>query len=78
MLIRRLNLSSRVRAGIGQFCLVLGILLSRSSRGGEASPFGVDVSDFWQGLLAGLAGVLLGVSIPLNLMAVRRWRQRRD
>jgi len=25
-----------------------------------------------------MGGVMLGVSIPLNLMVIRRWRERRD
>lgn len=44
--------------------------------GGQVEPFGLQTSDFWQGALAGLGVVLLGVSIPLNLMAIRRWRER--
>lgn len=77
-MIQKLKVRTRWTVGVGQFCLVFGILLSRLSRGGEPPPFGVDVSDFWQGVLAGLATVLLGVSIPFNLMVIRQWRDRRN
>jgi hypothetical protein len=79
-----LHADGRVAGGIGQLlmfagqiCLVFGILLSRLSRDGDPPPFGLQLSDFWQGLLAGIAGVLIGVSIPLNLTAIRRWRNGR-
>ena len=78
MLFRMWSTHSKLTIVIGQLCLVLGILLSRLSHNGELAPFSIQLSDFWQGTLAGLGSVLLGVSIPLNLMAIRRWRDRRD
>jgi hypothetical protein len=42
----------------GQFCLVVGILAQR---------FVHPPTDFLQGLVAGLSGVLIGVSIVFNV-----------
>ena len=78
-MLKQMSISrGKLIVGAGQLCLVFGLLLSRMSRHGEVVLFGLQLSDFWQGFLAGLATVLLGVSIPLNLMAIRRWRDRRD
>jgi hypothetical protein len=84
MLLRKLNAEGGVEDGIrqvilvsGQLCLVVGILLGRLSREVDGRAwFGLQISDFWQGLLAGFAAVLIGASIPLNLTALRRWRGR--
>jgi hypothetical protein len=78
MLNRLSKTHGRLFVGLGQLCLVLGILLTRLTRDGEVALFGFLLSDFWQGVLAGLGTVLLGASIPLNLMAIRRWRDRRN
>jgi hypothetical protein len=43
---------------IGMACLAIGIVAQR---------FIHPTSDFWQGFIAGLSGVLIGLSIVLNL-----------
>ena len=59
--------------GLGQLSLFLGVAIMGLRFSGV---FG---SDFWQGFLMGLAGVFLGVSIPLNITGlIRRTRARRD
>ena len=86
MLIRKLESGSRFAGGVGpiflvvgQACIVAAIMLGRSASEAAAIavPFEVSTGDFWQGFLAGLGGTLVGVSVPLNLAALRRWRSAR-
>lgn len=63
----------RLIIGLGQLSLFLGVAVTGLRFSGV---FG---SEFWQGFLAGLSGVFLGVSIPLNITGlIRRTRARRD
>ncbi|MFH1278785.1 MAG: hypothetical protein ABIK65_10450 [Candidatus Eisenbacteria bacterium] len=68
MLLRRHIADPRRRIAIGQVCLVLGIVLSRfGSR--------LTSSDFAEGLVAGMSGVLLGLSIVLMVTGLIRIRR---
>ena len=53
----------------GQLSLVCGIVLQR---------FLHPSTDFWQGFAAGLSGVLIGLSIVLNLRGLSLWRRERS
>jgi hypothetical protein len=53
----------------GQLSLVAGIALQR---------FLHPPADFWQGFVAGLSGVLIGLSIVLNLRGLTLWRRERS
>jgi hypothetical protein len=68
MLLRHRVADPRKRLAVGQLALVLGILASR---------FGprLAASDFADGLFAGMAGVLLGLSIVLNVTGLRGMRR---
>ena len=53
--------------GVGMFCLATGIVAQR---------FIHPPSDFWQGFVAGLSGILIGLSIVFNVRGlVLRRRQ---
>lgn len=58
--------SSLVTAG--QLCLVIGIFAQRILH---------PPSDFWQGFVAGLSGVLIGLSIVFNVRGLMLWRSGR-
>jgi len=51
----------------GQFSVVTAILAQR---------FIHPPADFWQGFIAGLTGVLFGVSIVFNLRGLLLWRRQ--
>ena len=77
MFLRRLARDPERRAGAhrlflasGQLSLVFGILLSRAER-----LDALGLGDIGQGILAGLAGVLIGASIVFNLTALREMRR---
>ena len=84
VLFRRLEANGNIERGagqvvfvLGQLCIILAIVLGRLAR--DAGADGVECGpcpvDFWQGVLAGLAGVMIGASVPLNLSVQRRWRK---
>ena len=52
----------------GQLCLVVGIFTQRLLH---------PSTDFWQGFVAGLSGVLIGLSIVFNVRGLMLWRSRR-
>ena len=63
----------RIILGIGQVCMVLGLVGLRLS-----GLFGGDFEKtFWNGFLADLSGILLGLSVPLNLTALIRGARAR-
>ncbi len=81
MLLRRLNAEGRREGGVGpmflvlgQLCVLVAIVLARLAResGGIGVSLDFPLGDFWQGLLAGMAGTFVVVSIPLTLPAIRR------
>lgn len=87
MLLRRLRAQGRldqdadpVLLVLGQLCVVIALVLGGLAKGhgGGVTMLGVPRGDVWQGLLAGLAAIFAGVSIPLNLSAIRRRRDRRE
>lgn len=61
----------RTQLGIGQLCLALGIVLSRFGPHFVRSDLGI-------GFIDGLWGVLIGVSIALNLGGLVRMRRERE
>ena len=65
MLLRNRLHDPRALISAGMLCLATGILAQR---------FIHPPSDFWQGFVAGLSGVLIGLSIVFNLrgMMLRR------
>jgi len=54
---------------IGMTCLATGIVAQR---------FIHPPTDFWQGFVAGVSGVLIGVSIVFNLRGLSLRRKRRE
>lgn len=60
----------RTQIGIGQLCLAIGIVLSRFGPRFVGSDLGV-------GFIDGLWGVLVGVSIALNMSGLLRMRRER-
>jgi len=52
----------------GQLCLVIGIFAQRILH---------PSTDFWQGFIAGLSGVLIGLSIVFNVRGLVLWRSQR-
>jgi hypothetical protein len=87
MLLRRLNTEGGREGGVGpmflvlgQLCVLVAIVLARLAResGGIGVSLDFPLGDFWQGLLAGLTGTFVVVSISLTLSAIRRrrgWRR---
>ena len=53
----------------GMFCLATGIVAQR---------FIHPPTDFWQGFVAGLSGMLIGLSIVLNLRGLMLRKRRSD
>ena len=65
----------RIILGIGQMCMVLGLVGLRISGVLQGDSDGT----FWQGFLAGFSGVFLGLSVPLNITGlIRGVRARRE
>lgn len=70
--------------GIGQILLFSSILLLASVFG--FSHFGVEIKspfsflsdEFFQGVLAGFGGVMLGLSLVLNIQGMNRLRKERE
>jgi hypothetical protein len=60
------NLNALIAAG--QLCLVIGIFAQRVLH---------PSTDFWQGFVAGLSSVLIGLSIVFNLRGLVLWRNQR-
>ena len=54
--------------GVGMSCLAVGIVAQR---------FIHPPTDFWQGFVAGLSGVLIGLSIVFNLRGLSLRRTHR-
>jgi len=68
MILRNRLRNPQSMIGAGMFCLATGIVAQR---------FIHPPTDFWQGFVAGLSGVLIGVSIVFNLRGLMlRGRQR--
>ncbi|NQT27767.1 hypothetical protein HQ585_20590 [candidate division KSB1 bacterium] len=67
LLIRKIK-DARMLIGLGQIFLVLGLvgLYSSGVISGEIEK------TFWNGFLLGLSGVLLGLSVPLNIVGLMR------
>ena len=67
----------------GQICLVVALLLLMLAGSTSAVPSlwsllgGPAPTDFVQGFLDGLAGVLMGLSIALNVSGLMRYREER-
>jgi hypothetical protein len=53
--------------GVGMFCLAAGIVAQRYIH---------PPTDFWQGFVAGLSGVLIGCSIVFNVRGLMLRRQQ--
>jgi hypothetical protein len=58
MILRKRLRSPQAMFSTGAFCLVAGIVAQR---------FIHPPTDFWQGFVAGLSGMLIGLSIVFNL-----------
>lgn len=69
MLLRGHRLKAGSVLGAGQLCLVAALLGQR---------FLHPPGDFWQGFAAGFCGVLVGVSIVLNVRGLVLARQQRS
>lgn len=67
MLLRKKNISSRYVLAGGQLSLAGGILLTQFAER-------LTASDAFAGFLTGLGGVLVGVSLVLNLSGLRKMR----
>lgn len=75
MLFRRKNVSPRYPFAIGQLSLAAGILLTRfGTRIPLPMPEGVVASEAAAGFFTALGGTLLGISLVLNLSALRDMR----
>ncbi|MCG6962367.1 MAG: hypothetical protein LJE95_03760 [Acidobacteria bacterium] len=68
MLLRARHVKASTFIGAGQLSLVAGLVLERFAHPG---------ADFWQGFVAGLTGVLIGLSLVLNLRGLTLARQER-
>jgi predicted benzoate:H+ symporter BenE len=60
---------------IGQFTLLLGLFGSTASI--QLGNFGM-IPDLWQGVLAGLASFLVGISIVFNVKGLMQYRLSRQ
>ncbi len=77
MLYRKFGGGKHIHVAAGALCLAIGIMLERLCRRvywDQAANASFWTGDFMHGLLTGLAVVLIGLSIPLNLIAARRSR----
>lgn len=73
MLLKRIEKQSyRMYIVIGQLSLVFGILLTRLS---QAAYFQEVTPSFYQGLIVGISGVMIGVSIVFNVQSLRYYRE---
>ena len=68
MLLRARSVKPSALIGAGQLALAAGLVLER---------FAHPAADFWQGFVAGLTGVLIGLSLVLNLRGLILARQER-
>jgi len=70
MLLRKRLHDSQSMISVGMFCLATGIVAQR---------FIHPPTDFWQGFVAGISGLLIGASIVFNLrgLMLRRNEQGR-
>lgn len=71
MLLRYHNTRYNVYLTVGQFSLVFGILLNRFL------PRFLE-SEFWTGFCHGLSGVLIGLSIVMNITGMIKYRQYKN
>ena len=71
MLLHYHHVKYNVYLSIGQFSLVAGIFLNRF-------PTRFIESDFWTGFCHGLSGVLIGLSIVMNLAGLIKYRQMKN
>lgn len=69
MILRNRLQSPNALITAGQFCLVIGIFAQRVLH---------PSTDFWQGFIAGLSSVLIGLSIVFNIRGLVLWRSRRS
>ena len=69
MLLRNRLHDPQAMIGAGMFCLAAGIVAQR---------FIHPPTDFWQGFVAGLSGVLIGLSIVFNLRGLVLRRKQRS
>ena len=69
MLLRNRLENSNALIAAGMFCLATGILAQR---------FLHPPTDFWQGFVAGLSAVLIGLSIVFNIRGLVLRRQQRS
>lgn len=67
--LRHRHLDSKAMLSIGGACLVGGIVAQRFVHPPDA---------FWQGFVAGLSGVLIGLSIVFNLRGLMLRRRGRE
>ncbi len=82
MLLRNRNIDPKKKLQLGQICLLFGIFLvgmaAAETSGHLKSLFGFTIPDFLQGFMAGQGGVLLGVSIVLNVIGLRELRAKQE
>lgn len=64
MILRHRFNDSRALLSIGAACLLAGLVAQR---------FLHPPGDFWQGVVAGVAGVLIGLSIVFNVRGLTLW-----
>lgn len=69
MLLRNRLHDSKALITFGSSCLAIALVAQR---------FVHPDSDFGQGFIAGLSGLLIGVSIVFNLWGLVRWRRERE
>ena len=67
MLLRNRLHDSRAMTSAGMACLAVGIVAQR---------FIHPPTDFWQGFVAGISGLLIGLSIVFNLRGLMLWRNQ--
>jgi hypothetical protein len=67
MFLRNRLHDSQSMIGVGMFCLAAGIVAQRYIH---------PPTDFWQGFVAGLSGVLIGCSIVFNVRGLMLRRQQ--
>ena len=67
MLLRNRLHDCQSMIGVGMFCLATGIVAQR---------FIHPPTDFWQGFVAGLSGMLIGLSIVFNLRGLMLRRKQ--
>jgi len=69
MILRNRLHDSQSMIMVGSACLATGLVAQR---------FIHPPTDFWQGFVAGLSGMLIGLSIVFNLRGLMLWRRGDD